>query len=110
MFVGDAKYKLTPLMSGVKKPDLYQLLAYAQAAGLSSGMLIYAAGETEETRYEIARADKVLEVRTLDLDQDPEGLLTQIRRLAVRIGAMRGQEIGRVPRARPRPRTPAPHL
>lgn len=89
VFVGDAKYKRTPAISGVKNPDLYQLFAYAQATGLSRGMLVYAAGEAPETSYRIAHSEKLLEVHTLDLDQDPQQLLIQVGELAGRIAVMR---------------------
>ena len=88
VFVGDAKYKRTPPSSGVKNPDLYQLLAYTQATGLTRGLLVYAAGEDEEARYSIAGSETELEVRTLDLDQEPARLLEQVGSIAARIRAV----------------------
>src|SRR5262249_22817668 len=82
IFVGDVKYKRTPDTAGVKHPDLYQLFAYAQATGLSTGLLIYAAGEDPERSYAIVRSDKLLRVRTLDLEVDPGQVLDQIDALA----------------------------
>jgi 5-methylcytosine-specific restriction enzyme subunit McrC len=89
VFVGDAKYKKTPEAGGVRHPDMYQLLAYATATELPTGMLIYAAGETEERVFDVANTDKKLEVRTLDLDQHPDHVLTQVASLASRIQEMR---------------------
>jgi len=46
-FVGDVKYKRITA-EGVKHPDIYQLLAYATAANLPTGLLVYAAGRQME--------------------------------------------------------------
>lgn len=81
-FVGDVKYKVTPEASGVRHPDVYQLLAYATAAGRRCGLLVYAAGEEPERVHEIAAAGKEIVVRTLDLDADPDAVLAQIADLA----------------------------
>ena len=65
-FVADAKYKklVTP---GFKHADIYRMLAYCTAAGLPSGLLIYAAGEGEPATYRINHAGKTIEVDSLDL-------------------------------------------
>lgn len=88
LFVGDLKYKRVG-MRGIKHPDLYQLLAYTVAAGLSTGLLIYAAGEGEPAAHEIVEAGKRLEVVTLDLSCEPRALLAQIGELAVGVRRMR---------------------
>lgn len=49
-FVGDVKYKL---LSGNKNGDLYQMLAYLCSTGLSSGLLVYAAGEQEPLVHKV---------------------------------------------------------
>jgi 5-methylcytosine-specific restriction enzyme subunit McrC len=85
LFVGDAKYKKTPEVAGVKHPDAYQLLAYTTATKLSHGLVIYAAGEEVQRTYSVPLAGKHLEVRTLDLDQSPEHVLSQIDEIAARI-------------------------
>jgi 5-methylcytosine-specific restriction enzyme subunit McrC len=91
VFVGDAKYKRTPEIAGVKHPDAYQLLAYTIATDLYQGMLIYAAGEEVGDGYSIPRVGKKLLVRTLDLDQDPDQVLLQIEHLANEIRASAAQ-------------------
>jgi 5-methylcytosine-specific restriction enzyme subunit McrC len=82
LFVGDVKYKRTPAAAGVKHPDLYQLLAYTTATGLSKGMLVYAAGEGEARDIAIPQAGKTIRVETLDLSCTPADVLAQVDTLA----------------------------
>jgi 5-methylcytosine-specific restriction enzyme subunit McrC len=84
LFVGDVKYKRIDV-KGYKHPDLYQLLAYTTATNLTSGMLIYAAGESDPRTHEVPMAGKLLEVVSLDLSGTPEDILSQMRKLAHRI-------------------------
>ena len=83
-FVGDAKYKKLELQ-GFRHADIYQMLAYCTAAGLPSGLLIYAAGEDEPTTYRINHAGKTIEVASLDLSGTPEAILDSVRQLAGRV-------------------------
>ena len=86
VFVGDAKYKkLEP--QGFRHADIYQMLAYCTAAGLPSGLLVYAAGEDEPRSYKIKHAGKTIEVASLDLTGSPEAILSEARRLADRVRA-----------------------
>ncbi len=83
-FVGDAKYKrITP--TGFQHADIYQMLAYCTAADLPSGLLVYAAGESEPGVYRIRKADKVIEVDSLDLKGQPEDILTEVKRIAEKV-------------------------
>ncbi len=83
-FVGDAKYKrITP--TGFQHADIYQMLAYCTAADLPSGLLVYAAGESEPGVYRIRKADKVIEVDSLDLGGKPEDILTEVKRIAEKV-------------------------
>lgn len=84
LFVGDAKYKRLKLR-GFVNADLYQLLAYTVATGLSEGLLIYAAGESEAGRHVVQNVGKVLEVEILDLRGEPEQLLNRVATIATRI-------------------------
>ena len=84
VFVGDVKYKRINV-PGIKHADLYQLLAYTTATKLPSGLLIYAAGETEPRTHTVPLAGKTLEVVALDLSGTPDEVLDQIRSLALRI-------------------------
>jgi 5-methylcytosine-specific restriction enzyme subunit McrC len=80
-FVGDLKYKAVNV-AGVKHPDLYQLLAYVTASGLSSGLLVYASGEGRPATHDITLAGKLLHVRSLELTGDLAALRAEIRHLA----------------------------
>jgi 5-methylcytosine-specific restriction enzyme subunit McrC len=84
-FVGDLKYKkATSNVEGAIGPDadLYQLLAYTTAAGLSSGMLIYAAGERQAGNFDVVDGRAVLKVRTVDVNDEPRDLLRRLRQIA----------------------------
>ena len=80
-FVGDVKYRRVGA-AGIDHPDLYQLLAYAIAAGLPGGLLVYAAGEAEPVTHVVARANKELHVAALDLAGSPADILRQVDALA----------------------------
>ena len=85
-FVGDAKYKKLD-GPGFRHADIYQMLAYCSAAGLPSGLLIYAAGEDEPAQYRINHGGKTIEVASLDLSGTPEAILAEVDRLAKRVFA-----------------------
>ena len=82
LFVGDVKYKHT---ARGESADLYQLLAYATAAGLPGGLLVYASGEDSTQRelvHQVRHAGKALHIATLDLAAPPRALLAQIQEVA----------------------------
>ena len=84
LFVGDAKYKrITP--AGFQHADIYQMLAYCTATDLPSGLLVYAAGESESGVYHISNAGKVIEVDLLNLEGQPEDILAQVDGLAEKV-------------------------
>ena len=93
-FVGDAKYKQVAV-SGIKHPDLYQLLAYTVAADLPAGLLVYAAGEGDHAAHRVTHLGKTLEVVPLDLSGGPNEILVQVDELANRVRNLRAQAIGR---------------
>ena len=84
--VVDAKYKAEK-PQGFPDADLYQLLAYCTALGLSVGHLVYAKGEAEPQRHRISSANVEIHCHTLDLQQTPSELLEQLRRLAAAISS-----------------------
>ena len=90
MFVGDAKYKRIDYKQ-VPNADLYQLLAYTTALNLPGGLLVYAKGEKEPTKYRIEHADKALEVVALDLSGSIEDLRVRVRELAGHVRRLREQ-------------------
>ncbi len=69
-FIGDVKYKRDDSGSGTN-PDLYQLLAYATATRLPEATLIYADGPPTPRHHVVPTAGVTLNVRHLDLTQEP---------------------------------------
>ncbi len=84
VFVGDAKYKRI-VHERVPNADLYQLLAYATAADLPGGLLIYAKGEGDADTYHVRHCGKRLEVAALDLEGSLNEVLGRVKELAVRV-------------------------
>jgi 5-methylcytosine-specific restriction enzyme subunit McrC len=81
----DAKYKALAL-SGMPNADAYQMLAYCTALTLDRGFLVYAkdAGERGRT-HRVQNANVAVEVRTLDLEAEPDVVLRQVELLAEEI-------------------------
>jgi 5-methylcytosine-specific restriction enzyme subunit McrC len=77
----DAKYKAEK-PAGYPNADLYQLLAYCTVLGLRSGHLIYAKGNEKPMRHVVCRSGIEIFCHAVDLDQPPDGLLTEIGDLA----------------------------
>ena len=81
--------------AAARNADLYQMLAYMVAGGLSTGMLIYAR-EPDEPRgpgslgshYAVRRLDRTIEVVSLDASGSPDQLLGAVGSIAHRIGEM----------------------
>lgn len=86
----DAKYKAEK-PTGYPNADLYQLLAYCTVLGLNCGHLIYAKGNEQPARHVVRRSGIEILCHALDLGQDPEALLAQMRDLAERIAATRSE-------------------
>jgi 5-methylcytosine-specific restriction enzyme subunit McrC len=82
--VADAKYKAEK-PEGYPDADLYQMLAYCTALGLPEGHLVYAKGNAPHATHLVRHADIVIHQHALELDQSPEGLLADVRRLAERL-------------------------
>jgi 5-methylcytosine-specific restriction enzyme subunit McrC len=84
----DAKYKA---LSGAGSPpneDAYQMLAYCIGYGVPRGLLVYACEEREDPRrYRVKRHGYEIEVRSLDLEQEPAQLLEEVGRLAMAIAS-----------------------
>ncbi|MDX2850930.1 restriction endonuclease [Streptomyces sp. PA03-3a] len=79
--VVDAKYKAEK-RDGYPDADLYQMLAYCTALGLSEGHLVYAKGNEPHAAHRIRNAPVTIHQHALDLDQPPAKLLAEIRGLA----------------------------
>jgi 5-methylcytosine-specific restriction enzyme subunit McrC len=80
VFAGDCKYKKTD--DTIPNADVYQMLAYLTALQLTRGLLVYAAGEDVPHSITIPFADKRVLIRTIDIAQAPNNILTQIAKLA----------------------------
>ena len=66
----------------IPNADVYQMLAYLTALQLTRGLLVYAAGEDVPHSITIPFADKRILIRTIDVSQAPNNVLTQIAKLA----------------------------
>jgi len=86
-FVGDVKYKRVNV-EGVQHPDVYQVLAYAVAANLPGGLLIYAAGEAEPVTHRVRYLARTIDVIALDLSVAPKKVLEQASAVAQRIRSL----------------------
>jgi 5-methylcytosine-specific restriction enzyme subunit McrC len=91
----DATYKA--IDSGVMpNGDAYQMLAYLTAFGLRRGYLVYARDSGEESRrHSIRNTDREIKVTAIDVEQEPEVVLAQVRDLAadVAVEAVRDRQV-----------------
>lgn len=78
--VGDVKYKTLNTQNGPRRPDLYQMVNYAAAAGADRALLVYV-GVDSRTQVEVVSPRLTIEVRALDLDQTIESIEGQVRDL-----------------------------
>lgn len=79
--VVDAKYKAEK-PSGFPNADVYQMLAYCTAFGLSEGHLVYARGQGPEAIHHIPGAKVDVHCHALDLQASPVEILEEVTRLA----------------------------
>lgn len=96
MDAGKSSYRLhneRVIIAIINSDDLYQLLAYTVAADLPGGMLIYAHGQQEERQFQVVNLGRILETVALNLDQEPDGVLADVDRIARRIRNQRAQVI-----------------
>ena len=84
----DAKYKAEK-PAGYPNADLYQLLAYCTVLGLRSGHLVYAKGNEKPVCHVVRRSGIEIFCHAVDLDQEPDALIRQMRDLAQRIASAR---------------------
>lgn len=69
----DAKYK-----TSTPNEDLYQMLAYCTALGLSRGHLVYAASEHPARQHRVRRADVEIVQHVIHLDRTPGEMLGEV--------------------------------
>ena len=79
--VVDAKYKAEK-PDGFPDADLYQMLAYCTALGLTDGHLVYAKGNETPTSHVVRRSGVVIHCHAIDLSLPPQHLLDRINELA----------------------------
>ncbi len=82
----DAKYKAEK-PSGFPDADLYQMLAYCTALGMERGHLVYAKGHEPAVTHRVRNVGVEIVQHAVDLDQGPQGVLEDIRRIAVDVAA-----------------------
>jgi len=80
----DAKYKAEK-PAGFPNADVYQLLAYCTALGLTEGHLVYAKGNEPTVTHHIRNAGITIHAHALDLAAAPDALLAQVDDLADRL-------------------------
>jgi 5-methylcytosine-specific restriction enzyme subunit McrC len=78
-FVGDVKYKILPTTArntGANRNDIYQMLAYLTATGLTDGVLIYAGTEGSDEVITVGPTQQKIRIISLDLSaKDSRSLL-----------------------------------
>jgi 5-methylcytosine-specific restriction enzyme subunit McrC len=84
----DAKYKAEK-PAGYPNADLYQLLAYCTVLGLHNGHLVYAEGNEKPVRHVVRHAGIEIFGHAVDLRQEPQELLGQMRDVARLIASTR---------------------
>jgi len=84
--VVDAKYKAEK-PAGYPNADLCQLLAYCTVLGLDRGHLVYAKDSENPAHHVVRRSGIEIICHAVDLDNEPEVLLDQMRNLASHIAA-----------------------
>ncbi len=84
----DAKHKAEK-PAGYPNADLYQLLAYCTVLGLRSGHLVYAQGNEKPARHVVRRSGIEIFCHAVDLDQEPDALISHMRDLAQMIASTR---------------------
>lgn len=85
MAVADAKYKLLDDKGNFPNSDAYQLVTYCARLGLSTGHLIYAAGDPQPEPYEIVGTGVQLQVHAIDIGRPMEEIERQVDQIAERL-------------------------
>lgn len=83
-FVVDAKYKIEDESAGYPNADYYQMLAYCTALAVPVGWLVYAQGVVGAAMWQVRNTGITIVTHPLNLTDDPEGMVAQVRALAHR--------------------------
>lgn len=82
----DSKYKSLYAGGSMPNADAYQMLAYCIGYGLDRGFLVYARDTQQRPRsHVIKRHGYVIDVRAVDVEEQPEQVLAQIDEIAAAI-------------------------
>lgn len=79
--VADTKYKLLDDNGNVPNADAYQLLTYCARLGLTTGHLIYAAGDPRPEPFHIVGTDVQLVVHAVDVARPLAAIEAQVEKL-----------------------------
>jgi 5-methylcytosine-specific restriction enzyme subunit McrC len=80
--VADTKYKLLDDSGNVPNADAYQVVTYCARLGLTTGHLIYAAGEPRPEPFDIVGTDVRLVIHAVDISRPIETIEAQVIELA----------------------------
>lgn len=84
----DTKYK-SLVNRTMPNGDAYQMLAYCIGLGLRRGFLVYAKDEAERNRFHTIKAHGYeIDVRAIDVEAEPERVLSQVRKVATDVAAV----------------------
>ena len=84
-FVGDVKYKSNTNSGNGHSEDIYQVLAYAIGAGLSSATLVYGQSNGGQLITHTTVNGVKVHIEALNLDSEPQQLLNEVDDLATRL-------------------------
>jgi 5-methylcytosine-specific restriction enzyme subunit McrC len=88
LLVGDAKYKLLD-ERGPVRGDVYQVLAYAIAAKVSTGFLLYAADVGDESSHTVRHVNITVRTMPINLKGTRDEILVRLAHIANEIRACR---------------------
>lgn len=91
--VADTKYKLLDDDGKVPNADVYQLVSYCGRLSLTTGHLIYAAGEPSSDPFEMVGTNVRVVVHAVDITDRVEGIEAQVEHVAALIGDMASASI-----------------
>ena len=83
--VADTKYKLLDEAGNFPNSDAYQLITYCTRLGLTTGHLIYVAGDLQPEPFEIIGTDVRLVIHAVEVSRPVEEIEQQVQLLAARL-------------------------
>jgi 5-methylcytosine-specific restriction enzyme subunit McrC len=83
--VADTKYKLLDDSGNVPNADAYQLVTYCSRLGLTTGHLIYAAGDPRPEPFDVVGTDVRLVIHAVDISRPVEEIEQQVAAVALSV-------------------------